>query len=366
MGVKIRFKRNHVYLDIIWKGMRWWETTGLTVSQIPSENRRVMELAETIRSRTEVSLVCGEYDLPDPTAGRKLLTVYAEEQAAKQNEKNPLPKSLKYLIPFAGNVTLAAITPGLVDNYREYLLSFQHPTPDAFGKTARPLSPNTATKYLEALRTLLRQAVRDRLITKNPSEIVKGIKVSEPVTYALDIEELQKLAHTPVGGKLGGEIHKAFLFDCFCGLRISDLRALQWGDVIRKPLSLRITQQKTRSVVTVPLSPQAWALLDDKQIHRTDDCIFPLLAETKSNINQYLVAWAKDAGIGKPIGWHTARRTFGTLALQGGADLAVVGKLLGHTKLMNTQKYLRPDSSAARRAVENLQGITESNMNTNA
>ena len=358
MGVKIRFKRNHVYLDIIWKGMRWWETTGLTVSQIPSENRRVMELAETIRSRKEVSLVCGEYDLPDPTAGRKLLTEYAKEQAAKQGDKNPLPKSLKYLIPFAGNITLAAVTPGFVDSYREYLLSLQHPTPDALGKTARPVSPNTATKYLEALRTLLRQAVRDRLITKSPAEIVRGIRVSEPVTYALDTEELQMLARTPVGGKLGGEIHRAFLFDCFCGLRISDLRVLQWGDVIRKPLSLRITQQKTRSVVTVPLSPQAWSFLDDKQIHRADDYIFPLMAETKANLNQYIVKWAQDAGIEKPIGWHTARRTFGTLALQGGADLAVVGKLLGHTKLMNTQKYLRPDSGAARKAVDALPDLS--------
>ena len=85
--------------------------------------------------------------------------------------------------------------------------------------------------------------------------------------------------------------------------------------------------------------------------------MFPALSQSRTNLNQYLIAWAKKAGIEKPLGFHVARRTFGTFALQYGGDLATVSKLLGHTSLKHTQRYLKTDSEQARRVIANLPEI---------
>ena len=47
------------------------------------------------------------------------------------------------------------------------------------------------------------------------------------------------------------------------------------------------------------------------------------------------------AGISKPITFHCARHTFGTMMLTLGVDLYTVSKLLGHTKVETTQIYAK-------------------------
>jgi integrase len=303
-----------------------------------------MRLAEIIRAKREQQLVAGEYGLQDIIAGKQSLVDYATKLASTQHKKNPLPKSLKYLKEYAGSITLGGVSPTWLDGYRNFLLK-----QEALGDT-------TASKYLSVLKGVLHQAVRDRLIIRDPCESVKGIRVPEAMTQYLTFEEIEKLSRITIGGNLGAEVRKAFLFACFTGLRVSDLRGLKWGNIERDPLAIRMLQQKTKTIVRIPLAISAWTILDDKAIHHSDESVFPRLT-TKTNTNVYLVAWAGKAGIEKKLGWHVARRTFGTLALQNGSDLATVSRLLGHTNLQHTQKYLKTDSSSMQRAIDALPEI---------
>jgi integrase len=216
---------------------------------------------------------------------------------------------------------------------------------------------NTAQKYFDALKSLLRRAVTERLLLNNPAAYIKNIKVPDPQTYHLTLDELGILAKTPLGGELGAEVKKAFLFACYTGLRISDLRSLSWGDIQRDPLAISIIQQKTKERVLIPIAPIAWKIIDDRRLHKANEKVFPALSQSRTNLNQYLVAWAKKAGLEKPLGFHVARRTFGTFALQYGGDLATVSRLLGHTSLKHTQRYLKTDSEQARRVIEKLPAI---------
>ena len=54
-------------------------------------------------------------------------------------------------------------------------------------------------------------------------------------------------------------VKQAFLFACFCGLRISDVRTLRWADIGKGTEGYYISKLmvKTRHVVTVPLSENA-------------------------------------------------------------------------------------------------------------
>jgi len=346
MSVKIRIKRNRLYLDIYWKGSRIWETIGITLTGNKVTDKEAWRLAEIVRARREQQLVASEYNLQDIVAGKKSFIDYAQGIAKKQDKKNPLPKSLLYLKPFTKTISIGAVNAQWLEQYRQFLLE------------QSALSKATAQKYFSAVKSVIHEAIRDRIIIHDPTEGVKGITVPDPETVHLTLTEIQKLALTPLGGDLGSEVKKGFLFDCYTGLRISDLRSLKRGNIEKEPrLSLSIRQKKTGAIVSIPISKLAWQIIDDDQEHHADEFVFPLLATTKTNTNQYLVDWAKRAGVEKQLGWHVARRTFGTLALQNGGDLKTVSALLGHKKLTHTARYLKTDDNTKQRVIDAIPEI---------
>jgi integrase len=342
VGVFIREKRGRLYLDYRLNGRRKWEALGITLGPDEKMNKEAYHLAEIIRSKLELRFVSGEHGLLDPSAGRRSLVSFAEELAEKQPPKNALPKSIRYLKEYAGEVQLAAITETWLEGYQAFL------------RERDSLGESTCAKYYAATVYVLRRAVRDRILPRNPAEAVKGMTVPESVRVYLSAEELGKLAACPLGGELGAEVRRAFLFGACTGLRVSDLRSLDWGEIQRDPLQILKRQGKTGRVVAVPLNESAWKIINDTEIHRREAPVFPLLSASKANTNQYLKAWAKDAGIDKPIGWHTARHTFATLSLEGGADFSTVSRMLGHTKIATTAIYAKTTDKAKRSAVEGL------------
>jgi len=340
MSVKIRVSHGWLYLDVYWKGSRKWENLHMNLPADRKEARETMRMAESIRLERERQLVVGEFGLRDEIAEKTELVLYAQKLADEQAAKNPLPKSLKYLRAYADNIVIGAIDSAWVEGYRKFLLG------------QKALAPATAAKYLAALRGVLHTALRDRLIIRDPTIGSRGISVPEPETVHLTIEEVERLAATTLGGEIGAEVKRAFLFGCFTGLRVSDLKSLRWGQVERDPPALQKQQQKTKGLVRIPLHKSAWAIIDDSKLHKADELVFPVLSRSKTNTNQYLTHWAKQAGLEKRLGWHVARRTFGTLALQAGGDLKTVSSLLGHKKITHTARYLKTDSATQRATVE--------------
>jgi hypothetical protein len=71
MGVKIREKRGNLYLDIYAGGKRTWEALHLSLTSDKTQNKEIMRLAEICRSKKELQLLAGSWDIQDPIAGRK-------------------------------------------------------------------------------------------------------------------------------------------------------------------------------------------------------------------------------------------------------------------------------------------------------
>jgi integrase len=219
------------------------------------------------------------------------------------------------------------------------------------GKT---LSPTTAYDYSKAIRMALRKAVNDNILIKNPASGVKGLPEPETDIIFLNIEEVQRLANTEISGKLGAEIKKAFIFACYTGLRISDIKSLKWGDIERNPVQIIKRQKKTQRAAYIPLHDTAWGIINDGAEHENEERVFGPLADTKSQTNQYLLKWAEKAVVKKPVGWHTARRTFATWELEHGADIYTVAKLLGHKNIKQVAKYAQATDKLRRGAVASL------------
>lgn len=205
-------------------------------------------------------------------------------------------------------------------------------------KNEKTIAHTTATLYFSILIAALNEAVRKKLIPTNPTknlnrEEKKPIKADKSNRPYLTIAEVKKLMATDCRKP---EIKKAFLFACFTGLRISDIRNLTWANISNRDGSsvLSITMQKTREALTMKLNKQALALIPE---HGTGS-VFDLPV-WDSMVNDCIKSWAKEAGIDKDISFHCSRHTFATMELTLGADLYVVSKLLGHSNVGTTQIY---------------------------
>jgi hypothetical protein len=77
MSVKVREKRGRLYPDIYRNGERKWEALHLTLAKDKAHNKEgVPQLPEICRSKKEMQLVSGEWDIQDPAASKKNLTAY--------------------------------------------------------------------------------------------------------------------------------------------------------------------------------------------------------------------------------------------------------------------------------------------------
>jgi integrase len=302
-----------------------------------------MRLAEVCKSKREAQILTGEWGMVDPVGGKQTLIEYMNGIAEGRGQNDFTHKAVKHLEDFpGGNISLGGITEKWLEEFQEYLLK------------DTKLSKKTIAHYSGAVRYALRKAARDRIIPRNPAVGVKGVSVPESDKVYLTAPEIQALANIPLAGELGAEVKNAFLFGCYTGLRISDLKTLAWGDIQRDPPLINKLQEKTGQKAFVPLHPVAWGIIDDKQIHHHKEPVFPALAVTKTNTNEYLKRWAARAGIEKNIGWHTARHTFAVLSLESGAEIYTVSKLLGHKNVKTTQVYAKATDKMKREAVNAL------------
>jgi len=349
MSVKIRRKGDYLYLDIYEPGgRRHWERLGLRVPKDIHGRKEVLALAETIRRKREIDVVSGRFLLADPHGKKLHLIEYAEQIAAEYDKKMHLPKSLKYLRPYAGAVLIGDVDERFVDGYRAFLQ--KQPT----------MGQRTAQHYFDAFKALLSRAERERMIERNPAKGAKTIRAPEVKKPYLNIDEIQKLYDTPVtGGDLAHQCRTAFLLSCFTGLRLGDLKSLAWGDIQRgdDPAIVK-RMNKTGDIVYVPLSPSAWALIDDKGVHRADELLFPRMTATQAvNVHQPLISWRKRAGIDRAFGWHAGRHSFAMMTLEASNDIYAVARLLGHADVKITSVYLRLTDPRKREIIASLPAI---------
>ena len=206
---------------------------------------------------------------------------------------------------------------------------------------------NTILTKTNVLKTILHKAKLDGIITMVPdfSGLVPS-KVAGERCF-LTIEELAAMKETPCEPR----ISYPFLFSCFTGLRLSDIKALKWADIRNGVIFLR--QQKTKEFVQVPIGKNAQKFLRENDSEK----VFNDFPTCEAWHNAKIREWAARAGIKKHVSFHVARHTFATLALANGAPLFTVSKLLGHTKITTTQIYAKVLDEGRKKAVDAIPEI---------
>ncbi len=351
-----------LYLDIYRNGKRSYEYLKMYI--IPEvddnarrQNKATMIAANAIKSKRIIELTNGEAGIKRADDKETMflldwMNTYMENQQKRgKKDGHQIKVAIQILKDYAGErVTMEQIDKEFCQGYIDYLLTEYRPM-------GKPVSRFTAQNYYRVLNGALNAAIRADIIKVNPfTKIGNSDKIRRPESKReyMTIEELRALIAAPMKNEV---VKQAYLFSCFCGLRLSDIIGLKWGNVYvdNGHYRLEVVMQKTKEPIYLPLSPEALRWMPERGDKTSEDHVFDLPSTT--HINILLKPWAKAAGIDKRFSFHTARHTFATMMLTLGADLYTTSKLLGHTDVKMTQVYAKIINRKKDEAVNLVNGL---------
>ncbi len=363
--VRLRTKKlangsQSLYLDIYRFGKRTYEY--LKMYLIPEtdhnarlQNQATMNAANAIKSKRIIELTNGEAGIETKERVYLLdwMKTYKENQA-KRGKKDgyQISKTISILRDYAGErMLMDQIDKTFCQNYLDYLQT------EYRSNKGKRVTNFTLHTYYRVLNGALNAAVRAEIIKSNPFTKISNsdkIRLPESKRSYMTIDEVRALIDTPMENEA---IKDAYLFSCFCGLRISDIIRLQWKDVFVDggQYRLSVSMQKTKEPIYLPLSSEALKWMPERGNKTPEDKVFDL--PSPNTINILIKPWAKAAGISKRFTFHTARHTFATMMLTLGADLYTTSKLLGHADVKMTQVYAKIINKKKDDAVNLVNGL---------
>lgn len=301
------------------------------------KNEETMRLAVEMKNRRIRELDAG--DLLVKPAKRTQAVLAADYLGTKigriesDNYRRNNEIMLKALIGFSRNVTLAEIDREFFRRFMGHLV-------------AGGLSRNSAHLYGVMLKARLHEAAIDGMIPQVPDFYGLLPKKENREVDFLTLDELKAMLNTDVEDY----IRRPFMFSCFTGLRHSDVMGLKWEDFDGNVIVKRM--KKTGEIVRVPLSANAEKFLPERKPSGRVFERVPL-----NTLSRHLKEWAIRSGLKKNVHFHMARHSFGTLALEHGADIYTVSKLMGHRSISTTQIYAKVLDAGRKKAVDAIPEI---------
>ena len=228
-------------------------------------------------------------------------------------------------------------------------------------RDVKEMRNSTIGKQLSFLKWFLRWAFKKGLHQNNAYDSYKPkLKSTQKKIIFLTWEELNKLREfeIPAAKQALDRVRDVFLFQCFTGLRYSDVFNLRRSDI--KGDYIEVTTVKTSDSLIIELNKHSKAILDKyKDVSFEDDKVLPVI--TNQKMNDYLKELAELAGIDEPVrqtyyrgneridevtpkyallGTHAGRRTFICNALALGIPPQIVMKWTGHSDYKAMKPYI--------------------------
>lgn len=275
----------------------------------------------------------------------------------------------KYIVPRMGERRLTALKERDLRRLYKFLLR------NGRLREAGGLSPTTVRKTHALLHRALDDAVRARLIPRNPADGITLPKGERPPLRVLTDAELT----TFMDALEDDPWHDFFYLELTTGLRRGEICGLMWSDFDTGTGTLKISrtlharrgggvtvgEPKTATGVRKLLLPPSTAqLLRERKRSAVSQWIFPNPLHPECPINPgsaytNLKRLLKKVGL-PDIRFHDLRHTFATHAIAGGVDAKTLSGILGHTDAaftLNTYAHVTGDMH--RRAAEIVGGFME-------
>lgn len=221
--------------------------------------------------------------------------------------------------------------------------------------------PRSSARLLSCMRQFYQYALREGLITADPTLLIEAPKLQRSLPKSLTEAEVEMLINAPDLETPEGLRDRAMLELLYAtGLRVTELISLRPNQVSLTQGVVRV-EGKGGKERLVPLGEESldWLqqFIDEGRHQLLGDqmceAIFPTRrgsGMTRQAFWYRIKKYAEQTGISKHLSPHTLRHAFATHLLNHGADLRVVQMLLGHSDLSTTQIY----THVARERLKNL------------
>ena len=223
------------------------------------------------------------------------------------------------------------------------------------------LALRTIGKQLSFLKWFLRWSFKQGIHSNNAYDTFKPkLKDTQKIIIFLTWEELNRLPEfkIPPTKQALERVRDVFLFQCFTGVRYSDVFNLRRSDI--KGDYIEVTTVKTSDSLIIELNDHSKAILEKyKDVEFENDKALPVI--TNQKMNDYLKELAELAEINEPVrqtyykgneridevtpkyvllGTHAGRRTFICNALALGIPPQVVMEWTGHSDYKAMKPYI--------------------------
>lgn len=317
--INLRFQkragdRKAILIDHFYDGKHHYENTGLfLIAEINEKSRR--ENARTMRKANDLlhqrvdeyfsSKSAPVVEEPPVTMSEWFKTFVAEKKRQGIRTADRLVNYTRILTEFDSTTRLKEVDKNFCLRLITYLRD-EYRT-----KSGEKLSPKSIFNITGYFLTSLNMAVQTGEIASNPwYRLSRNDKPKNPKTKReyLTIDEVKALIATPCRNET---VKCAYLFSCFCGLRLGDVISLKWENITNdgERWKIGIVASKNQRVLHIPLSAQAMKWMPEK----TGEFVFPSLK--RPSISHHLKRWMKAAGITKTVTFHVARHCALSLSL---------------------------------------------------
>jgi integrase len=311
---------------------------------------KVFEIERAVRIKkfnAGFSLVADELRNQFNKRETSFYSIYDEFIAAKrlQVSKQSLMKFKRVrdlVFEFQKKLTFEKITPLFFEKFYSFLID------------SKGMLNNTANKNIQFFKSFLIWANTNGFTDNTSYQSFKGRTEQNEVIFLAE-DELMTLYEMKIDNERLDRVRDLFVFQCFTGVRYSDIQNLSREDIFGPTWKLRT--QKTRQTLEIPLNSFAISILDK---HKEFEDPLPVISNQKQN--KYIKELCKIAGIDEKVktirfkgkdrieninqkyeivGTHTARRTFISLSIKKGMKPEVIMAITGHSSYRMMQRYLK-------------------------
>lgn len=206
---------------------------------------------------------------------------------------------------------------------------------------------SSLAKYLSHVRGLLEYAWRSGRAGRN---VLDGFSLQHTlrrtVPKSLNLEEAERLVHaTPASGPTARRDRLIILLLYGCGLRTSELCALDVADINRERHELTVLKTKGDRPRSIPIPEALYTELLAYLLERGKrGALFRTRSRARrirdKDVCDVVTATAARAGLRSGVTARTLRHSFATHLMDRGVDLAIIASLMGHRSPQETGVYL--------------------------
>lgn len=361
------------YLDYYVSGTRYYETLDIKIR--PEYDKKTQKAlrnkAESILLSKRSAILVNQHPevfKRDLERGRGNFFILFEEMKELRKQTSPNTYSVwdnveKLLEKFHGSKQLEYrhVNLNFCQRFLAFLRKYKHPTKGMFANSS-------ILTYYRKFQSVVKEAHKMGLIREDYSSMVKRPpkdKRDEITRDTLNINEIKAIKETPF---FNPDIKNAFLFACFTGLRVSDLRRLTWNDISLINGSegdkdaiyiIELQQKKTKKPVVIPFTQDTFDLIGKKR-GLDEDNVFTIPDTSGSasrTVRRLLERVDCDSLKKKKITFHSARHTFATLCVNSFGDMYATQRLMGHRSSKSTEGYAQKEVSSLVKAIKQLPSL---------